>query len=44
MAALALFLPTAHEWVAAHPDMTIGAVTMVNMLLRLVTKDKIELT
>jgi hypothetical protein len=40
---LALFLPGAKEWVAAHPEVATGALAGVNILLRLVTKGKLEL-
>lgn len=44
MAALALIPGPAHEWAVAHQDLMMMVVTGVNMLLRLVTKDKIGLS
>lgn len=43
MAGLALFVPGAHEWSAAHPEAVIMIFTLANTVLRLVTKDKIQL-
>lgn len=42
-AALALFYPPAQEWIATHPDAVVAIVSGVNMLLRLITKEKIGL-
>lgn len=39
----ALFIPSVNEWVNAHPDMVVGIFTALNIVLRFVTKDKIEL-
>lgn len=40
-AVFAIFYPPANDWVSAHPDMVVGIITGLNMLLRFFTKDKI---
>lgn len=39
----ALFIPSVNDWVNAHPDMVVGIFTALNIVLRFVSKDKIEL-
>lgn len=43
VAAAALFYPPAHEWVQAHPMEISSLFAIVNVVLRLVTKDKISI-
>lgn len=43
MAVLALAYPPAHEWMAAHPDVVIYGFAVINMALRLITKDKLAI-
>ncbi len=40
---LALFFPKVREWTNAHPSETIALVSLINVFLRLITKDKIKL-
>jgi uncharacterized membrane protein YadS len=42
-ALLALVYPPAGEWIAAHPEVTMGLFAGLNVILRLVSKDKISL-
>lgn len=41
--ALAPFIPGASDFVAANPDIAMSIVAGVNLILRLITKDKIVL-
>lgn len=43
-AAGALFYPPVAEWIAANPGILASAFAVLNILLRLVTKDRIGLT
>jgi len=43
IAVLALFLPSASEWVAGNPAAAMGVMSAINMGLRLITKDKLRL-
>lgn len=43
MAILALLVPGAHDWAMSHPEALTMGFTVVNMLLRLVSKDKLQL-
>ena len=38
-----LFIPNVNTWVAAHPEVVVIIFTVVNVILRAVTKDKLEL-
>jgi|JI10StandDraft_1071094.scaffolds.fasta_scaffold2899862_2 hypothetical protein len=42
-AAFAIFYAPAKEWISANPQIVVGALTGLNFLLRLVTKDKVGL-
>ena len=44
MAMSALFIPAIKEWMVASPDMVAMIFSGVNMLLRLVTKQKLGLS
>ena len=39
----AMFYPPINEWVAAHPQELVIGFSVLNIGLRLITKDKIEL-
>lgn len=41
--ALSAFFPGVSEWVAGHPDLFMVGFSVINMVLRAVTKDKLEL-
>jgi hypothetical protein len=43
-AATALFYPPAAEWIAAHPVEVSSLFAIVNVVLRVVTKDKISIS
>ncbi len=43
-AILALVYPPASAWLAAHADITLGFFAGINILLRLISKDKISLS
>jgi hypothetical protein len=43
MAALALFVPGAHEWAMMNPEMITIIFTVVNTGLRLASKEKLQL-
>lgn len=43
VAVLAIAFPPASAWITEHPDMVMTGFAMLNMLLRLVSKDKIGL-
>lgn len=43
VSALAVFIPGASEWIAAHPDMMISLLSLANVVLRLVSKDAVNL-
>lgn len=43
VAILAIAWPPAHDYVVAHPDVVMYILAGVNVLLRLITKDKIGL-
>lgn len=43
LAVCALFVPSVNDWANAHPDMVVGIFTVVNMILRFVTKEKLSL-
>lgn len=43
-AVLALVYPPAGEWLAAHSEVTLGLFAGLNILLRLISKDKISLS
>jgi len=42
-AAFAYLYPPANDWVNAHPDMVVGFFTMLNIVLRFFTKDKLTI-
>ena len=42
-AVLALVYPPASAWLAAHADITLGFFAGLNILLRLISKDKISI-
>ena len=44
IAALALFYPPAKEWISANPEMVAMGWTLINTVLRLLTKDKITIS
>jgi len=39
----ALFAPGASDYIASHPDLVVGVFAVVNMVLRLVSKDKLSI-
>lgn len=41
--AVAAFFPTAQEWIASNPEAFAGIITVLNMGLRLASKDKVSL-
>lgn len=43
IAIFAIVWPGASEWVQENPSMVISGFAVINMILRLVTKDKLEL-
>ena len=43
MAAAALFVPQVNEWMASNQEMMVLAWSGINMVLRLVTKEKLSL-
>lgn len=43
-AILALVYPPASAWLAAHAEITLGFFAGLNILLRLISKDKISLS
>ena len=43
LAGLALAIPSSSEYLTSHPDILVGAFTIVNMLLRFVTKEGVTL-
>lgn len=43
-AVLALVYPPASAWLAAHAEITLGFFAGLNILLRLISKDKISLS
>lgn len=43
-AVLALVYPPASAWLAAHAEITLGFFAGLNVLLRLISKDKISLS
>lgn len=43
MAVLAITVPGAHEWAVANPEMMAMGFAAVNAILRLATKDKLQL-
>ena len=43
LAVLALAVPGIHDWVWAHPEYLVYAYTLVNFVLRKMSKDKVEL-
>jgi len=40
---LALFYPPAADWIAANPAMIVGIFAGINILLRLITKEGVQL-
>jgi hypothetical protein len=44
VAVLALFAPGAAEFISSHPGEVAVAFSMINMALRLISKDKISLS
>jgi len=38
------FIPSVHEFLSSHPELIVFGFSGINMILRLVTKDKIQLT
>lgn len=42
--AIAAFIPQVSEYIASHPEVLTIAFAVVNVVLRLLTKDKIQLT
>lgn len=42
-AILALVYPPAGEWIASRPEVTMGLFAGLNVILRLISKDKISL-
>jgi len=40
--AITAFIPSVGSWIAAHPDVMVWGVTIVNMALRLITKDDLK--
>lgn len=43
VAGCALFAPGAAEYIQAHPEATLVAFSVVNIALRLISKEKLEL-
>lgn len=43
MALCAMFIPSAATYIQAHPEGVTLAFTGINMILRLITKDKVSL-
>jgi len=43
VAALALFFPLGRDFIASNPSLVVSGMGVVNILLRLVTKSKIQL-
>lgn len=43
-ASTALFYPPVHEWVMAHPTEISSLFAIANVILRMVTKDKISIS
>jgi hypothetical protein len=43
VAVLAIAFPPASAWIQSHPDMVMTGFAMLNMLLRVISKDKIGL-
>jgi hypothetical protein len=43
LAALAMFYPPASTFIAANPELAVGAITLANIALRFVTKEKVRL-
>jgi hypothetical protein len=41
--AVVAFIPPVSAWIVAHPDVLVIGFTLVNVILRLVSKDKISL-
>jgi len=41
--AVSAFIPVAHEYLVAHPEVVVIGFSVVNMLLRLVSKDQLSL-
>jgi len=41
--AVAAFIPGVGVWIAAHPDLFAGAFSVINIVLRLITKDKLSI-
>jgi hypothetical protein len=39
----ALFAPGVSEYIAAQPDVVVGVFAVVNMILRIVSKDKLSI-
>jgi hypothetical protein len=44
MAVAALFWPAAGDFIASHPEVAMVAFAAVNAVLRLVTKDKLQIS
>lgn len=42
--ALSAFIPSVNVWVVGHPDIFTWVIAAVNIVLRLVTKDKLEIS
>lgn len=44
VAGLAIFVPSVAAQITANPELAIGAFAVINVLLRLVTKSKVQLS
>lgn len=41
--AIGAFIPVVGVWIQAHPDLFAGMFSVINVILRLLTKDKISI-
>lgn len=44
IAVVAIASPPAHAWISAHPEAFAAAFGVINVILRMVTKDAIQLS
>lgn len=42
--AVGAFIPGVGEWIQAHPDLFAGVFAVINVILRLLTKDKLSIS
>jgi len=42
--AIAAFFPSVNVWIGAHPDVFALGFSVINMILRMISKDKLELS